>query len=160
MHLCKLAFQYFCFYLLTQASVRSGPILTSILSSCALRCPRGEYSLTLTRWKTRHRRCTQKYERQEMCLGICYFDRLHSFSQPTRCLWTKQKAGDDVSPPCKTLQNSFDLVCPLPVLLFKCCYSVKLGTPNQQSQVSLFQALEPQKGEHTEMCRLSSEFCS
>lgn len=95
-----------------------------------------------------------------MCLGICHFDRQHSSSEPAHSLWTKQKAGDDAGPPCKTLQNIFDSDCPSPVLLFKCCYSVEPGTPNQQSQVSLFQRLEPQKGEGIETCRLSPEVCS
>lgn len=60
--------------------------------------------------------------------------------------------------PVKTPQNSLDSVCPLPVLPFKCCSSVELGTSNQKSQVSLFQPLQPQKGECTETCRLPPEF--
>lgn len=118
--------------------------------------PRGEYSSTLMRRKTRHRRCTEKYKRQEICLGICLFNRLHSSSERACSLWAKQKAGDDAGPPCKTLQSIFDAVCPSPVLLFKYCYSAELGTPNKQRQASL----ELQKGEHTGTCRLSPGFCS
>lgn len=67
------------------------PHLTSILSSCAPRCCRGECSVTLMRWKTKYQRCTEKYERQEMCLGIYHFDRLCSFSEPAHSLWARGK---------------------------------------------------------------------
>lgn len=93
-----------------------------------------------------------------MFLGICCFHRLRSFSEPACSLWAKQKAGDDAGPPCKTPQNSFDSLWPLPVLPFKCCSAVELGTSNQKSQVSLFQPLQPQKGERTETCRLPPGF--
>lgn len=58
--------------------------------------------------------------------------------------------------PCKIA----DSVCPSAVLLFKCSKSLELRTPHQQSQAPPFQPLEPQKSEHTEMCRLSLKSCS
>jgi len=70
------------------------------------------------------------------------------------------ESRDDAGPRCETLQNSSDSVCPLPVLLLHCCYSVELSMPRQQSRVSLSQPPEPQEGERTETRRLSPEFCS
>lgn len=40
-----------------------GLYLTSILSSCAPRCPRCKCSLTLMRWTMWYSRCTEKYKR-------------------------------------------------------------------------------------------------
>ena len=89
-----------------------GPYLTSIRSSCAPRCPRGKCSLTLMRWKMSYRRCTEKYERQEVCLGVCHFDRLRSFAEPAHCPWAKQKAGMTLAraaKPCRTALTPFVL---------------------------------------------------
>lgn len=76
---------------LHQSFPAQSPRFTSILSSCAPRCSRGECSVTLMRWKMKYQRCTEKYERQEMCLGIYHSDGLCSFSEPAHSLWARGK---------------------------------------------------------------------
>lgn len=43
------------------------------------------------RWKMKYQRCTEKWERQEMCSGIYHFNRLCSFSEPAHSLWARGK---------------------------------------------------------------------
>lgn len=76
---------------LHQPPPAQSPYLTSTLSSCAPRCSGGECSVTLMRWKMKYQRRTEKYERQEMCLGIYHFDRLCPFSEPAHSLWARGK---------------------------------------------------------------------
>lgn len=76
---------------LHQPPLAQSLLLTSILSSCAPRCSRGECRMTLMRWKMKYQRHTEEYERQEMCLGIYHFDRLCSFSEPAHSLWARGK---------------------------------------------------------------------